>query len=342
MSPAQENGRPSLMELALRSKSAMVVGIGGGGDVIQAIPVVNYLLLLGVKELVVGGVGCAWWTPQGEAISSEQGIYIYGPTIYDVEELTPCKKWGPGIVGVSPDSHWKGRRPAEAVLAHLLPDSPFVVSLLGGAQGVLESLRHVIRDRGIDLVVAVDIGSDAFHDGREASKAYTSLVDFISLAALAQLDVPVVYGLAGYGADGEMQLEELDERVGRVMKAGGYLGAMGLTQRDVEEMHQACLLYPDPVEPMAPAAARGELGLHNVMTKGPWGVVVKITPLAAVMLHFDPRVMIAEVCRGVAALKMTRSLAEAEEIYRSELGEIPETRLDKMIRFFHPSPPSSP
>ncbi len=324
------------MELALRSKSALIIGIGGGGDVIQALPVVNYLRQLGVKDLVVGGVGCAWWTPQGDAISSDEGIYIYGPTIYDVDEVEPSEKWVPGLVGIRPDSNWKGRRPAEAVLAHLLPGTPFVVSLLGGAQGMLESLRGLIRQRNIDLVVAVDIGSDAFHDGREASKAYTSLVDFISLAALAQLDIPLVYGLAGYGSDGEMQLEELDERVGRVMKAGGYLGATGLTQQDVAQMSEACRLYPDPVEPMAPAAARGELGLHNVNTKGPWGVVVRITPLAAVMLHFDPQVMIAEVCRGVNALKQTRSLAEAEQIYRTELGEIPETRLEKMIRFYHP------
>jgi len=322
--------------LALHSKSALIIGIGGGGDVIQAIPVVNYLRQLGVKDVVVGGVGCAWWTPQGEAISSEEGIYIYGPTIYNVEEVEPSEKWARGLVGIKAESKWKGRRPAEAVLAHLLPGTPFVVSLLGGAQGMLESLRELIRQRNIDLVVAVDIGSDAFHDGREASKAYTSLVDFISLAALAQLEIPVVYGLAGYGSDGEMQLEELDERVGRVMKAGGYLGATGLTQQDVAQMSEACRLYPDPVEPMAPAAARGELGLHNVNTKGPWGVVVRITPLAAVMLHFDPQVMIAEVCRGVNALKQTRSLREAEEIYRSELGEIPETRLEKMIRFYHP------
>jgi hypothetical protein len=336
MNSTTEKGRPSLLELALACKSALVIGIGGGGDVIQTIPVVNFLRRLKVPEIVVGGVGCAWWTPEGEAISSQEGIYIYGPTVYDVEELEPCEKWGPGVVGVSSKSNWKGRRPAEAVLAHLLPGTPFLVSLMGGAQGMLAALRHVIEARKIDLVVAVDIGSDAFHDGREASKAYTSLVDFISLAALSQLDVPVVYGLSGYGADGEMQLEELDERVARVMKAGGYLGATGLTQEDVAQMSEACGLYPDPVEPMAPAAARGELGLHNVNTKGPWGVVIRLTPLAAVTLHFDPRVMIAEVCRGVSALTQTRSLAEAEEIYRTQLGEIPETRLEKMVRFFHP------
>jgi hypothetical protein len=326
--------RASLIELAVLAKRALIIGIGGGGDVIQTIPVANLLRQAGVKEIIVGGVGCSWWTPAGAAVSAESGICIYGPTVYEVEELSPAVRWAPGIVGVSRKSSFKGRQPAEAVLADLLPGTPFVASLMGGAVGLRNGLRQVIAERQIDLVVAVDIGSDSFHDGQEASKAHTSLVDFISLAALAELDVPLVYGLAGYGADGEMQLEELDERVGRVMRAGGYLGASGITPQDVRQMEAACALYPDPVEPVSVRAAQGMLGLRNVNTNGPWGTVIRVTPLAAVMLHFDPRVIIAEACRGVNALKDTTSLAEAERIFRDVLGEIPETRLEPMIRFF--------
>lgn len=328
--------RESLAELAMKTKRAMIIGIGGGGDVIQAIPMANYLRLLGVEEILMGGVSCSWWTPQGEAISHERGACIYGPTIYNVEELSHSERWAPGVVGVTAKSNIGGRQPAEAVLAPLLKGVPFVVGLQNGAVGMRDGLRQVIAERKIELVVAVDIGSDSFHDGKEASKAHTSLVDFISLAALSQLSVPVIYCMAGYGADGEMQLEELDERVGRVMRAGGYLGANGLTQRDVTEMLAACELYPDPVEPIAPRSARGELGLRNVNTNGPWGTVIRVTPLAAAILHFDPRVMIAEACVGVELLKETRSLAEAERIFRDELGEIPETRLEHMIRFYQP------
>jgi hypothetical protein len=324
----------SLAELAGATERAMILGIGGGGDVIQAIPVANYLRLFGVRELFIGGVGCSWWTPAGEPVSAEAGACIIGPTVYDVERLAPVERWAPGVVGVNRRSSLEGRQPAEAALADLLPGRPFVAGLTGGAEGLRRGLSEVIAAHGIGLVVAVDIGSDSFHDGREASKARTSLVDFISLAALTGLAVPVVYVLAGYGADGEMQLEELDERVGRVMRAGGYLGASGLTPRDVREMEVACACYPDPVEPVSARAARGELGLRNVATHGPWGTVIRVTPLAAVLLHFDPRVMVAEVCRGVDALRDTASLAEAERIYHDQLGGIPETRLAPMIRFF--------
>ena len=133
-----------------------------------------------------------------------------------------------------------------------------------------------------------------------------------------------------------MQLEELDERVGRVMKAGGFLGAIGLTHRDVEEMLAACALYPDPIEHYAALAARGEFGYRKVQTNTPWGHAVKITPLAALILFFDPAVMVAEACRGVTALQETTSIAEAEEIYANVVGELPETRLEPVVRFMKP------
>jgi hypothetical protein len=327
---------PSFTELALQAKRALIIGVGGGGDVIQSIPMGNYLKLLGVEELIVGGVGSAWWMPEGDVVSKDPGAMTFGPTAYDVHELSPSRAWAPGIVGVESATTHRGRRPAEAVLAHLLPGEPFIAGLTNGAIGLRDALNKVIRERGVDLVVGVDIGSDSFHDGTEVTKAQTSLVDFLSLGALIQLDVPAVYGLAGYGSDGEMQLEELDARVGRVMKGGGYLGAIGLTHRDVDEMLEACALYPDPIEHYAARAALGEFGYKHVQTASPWGSSVKITPLAATVLIFDPKVMVREACRGVEALKGTRSLAEAEDIYANELGQIPETRLAPSLRFMKP------
>lgn len=331
--------RPSLTELALGSKRALIIGVGGGGDVIQAIPVSNYLKLLGVEEVIVGGVGSSWWMPEGSPISQDPTAMTYGPTVYDVHELTHSKPWVTGIVGVEAGSSYGACQPAEAVLADLLPGTPFVARLTHGVVGLRDSLRALIAERQIDLVVGVDIGSDSFHDGTEVIGAQTSLVDFMVIGALTQLDVPVVYALAGYGSDGEMQLEELDERVGRVMKAGGFLGAIGLTHRDVEEMLAACALYPDPIEHYAALAARGEFGYRKVQTNTPWGGAVKITPLAAMILFFDPRVMVAEACKGVTVLQQTTSIAEAEELYATVLGEIPETRLEAVIRFMKPNSP---
>jgi hypothetical protein len=43
--------------------------------------------------------------------------------------------------------------------------------------------------------------------------------------------------------------------------------------------------------------------------------------------------MVDQACAGVKALVNTTSLAEAERIYADELGEIPETRFEPVIKF---------
>lgn len=328
------NPKPSLLEIALKSKRALILGLGGGGDVIQGIPVARLFQALNFEDIFIGGVSCQWWMPDGAPQSDVYGVSVLGPTLYDIRELEPAEDLAPNLRGVTPQSSIGECRPAEAVLADLLPGKPFVGGLTEGVQGLAAGLKEFVETRRIDLVVGVDIGSDSFHRGDEVQPAHTSMVDFMSIGALLDLPCPVFYGVSGYGCDGEMQLSELDERVGAVMAAGGYLGAHGLTQGDVQAMLHACEVYPDPVEPLAPLAATGELGLRRVNTHGPWGTPVHVTPLAAVMLFFDPGVMAETVSRGILALKPSNSLEEAERIFREDLKEFPESRLFPTIQFF--------
>jgi len=327
--------KPSVIDLALGAKNAIIMGIGGGGDIIQGIPPANLLRKLGVERIYMGGVSCQWWTPDGNPLSDTWGTAVMGPTIYEVAELEPSERWAPKVLSVEPETNFHGRRPCEARLAGRLGESAmFAAGLTGGVVELAESLRQVVVEKQIDLFIGVDIGSDSFHDGKEAVPAKTSMVDFMSLGAMLQLPCPVVYGVSGYGCDGEMQIEELDERVGRVMRAGGYLGAHGLTQEDVRQMAAASEHYPDPVEPMSFRAARGELGFNNVWTHGPWGTVVNVTPLASVMMFFDPNTVVETCSKGVLAMQRSRSLAEAESIFKDELGGFPESRLKPVIKFF--------
>lgn len=333
----ESNVKPSLIETALGKKKALVMGIGGGGDVIQGIPVARLLKQIGIETVYLGGVACSWWTTDGDPLSQQWGTAVMGPTLYDVNDLSHTKSHAPLIVEVTSESSLDVRKPCEASLAETLPGNIiFIAGLTGGAQGLGDSLKELVERESIDLVVGVDIGSDTFFDGKNAMPAKTSLVDFISMAGILQLDCPIFYGVAGYGADGEMPLDELDERVQRVMKAGGYLGAHGLTQGDVAAMEKACDLYGDPVEPISWRAAKGEQGWVNVWTHGPWGTAIKITPLAAVMLFFDPKTIAESNSHGILTMQKSKSLKEAEAIFREELGQYPESLLHPTIEFFPP------
>lgn len=322
--------KPSLTEIALTSNNAMIMGVGGGGDVILTIPLANYLELLGVEKIVVGGVSSQWWNPEG---GSRVDNFVIGPKVYDVTKLENAELWAPLVAGVNPKSRYDIYRPAEAAVSKAVPWDVFIGGLSQGVVGLRDSLNQLIAEWNIDLFIGADIGAHSFHDGQETSPPFTTLVSLMSLSAMIQLDCPVVFGFAGYTCDAEMEIEELDERVGRIMRAGGYLGAYGLTQKDVRDYLAACEAFPDPIEPFVAHAARGDFGLKRIPVMAPWGRRAYITPLSSIYMFLDPQIMVNEVSTGVEALKETRSMAEAERIYQEVIGQFPETRVKRVINF---------
>lgn len=322
--------KPSLTELALRAKTAMVMGMGGGGDVILTVPIANYLSMLGVEKIYVGGVSSQWWNPSGGPKISN---FVIGPKVYDVSQLTDAEPWAPNVSKIKGSSTAEGHRPAEAAVSEVVPWETFIGGLSNGVVGLRDGLNQVIAERDVDLFVGADIGAHTFHDGNEVSPPFTSLVSFMTLSALIQLNCPAVYGFAGYTCDAEMEIEELDERVGRIMRAGGFLGAYGLSQKDVEDFLRASKAFPDPILPLVAQAAQGDLGLKKIPVMAPWGRRAYLTPISAIYLFLDPRIMVQEVTKGAEDLKETRSMAEAEQIYQDVIGLFPETRVKRVVNF---------
>ena len=116
------------------------------------------------------------------------------------------------------------------------------------------------------------------------------------------------------------------------MAGGAFIGGWGLTQQDVLDIEAACDVYADPVQVYVPRAARGQIGWVKLKTVGPWGIPMRVTPMAAFSLFFDLPALIELVATTVPKLAAASSLAEAEEIFEREFGSPPETRLIKVAR----------
>lgn len=325
---------PSFTDLALQSQNVLIIGIGGGGDVIAALPIANYLLKLGEKRLYIGSTACSWLAENASPDDNPDALrVVMGPCVYDVNGLTDSTVIFRTIALVTRQSHFNGVNPAEALLIDQLPGTAFVAGLTLGVSGLASGLTAAIKSWNIDLVVAVDVGSDSWHNGKEVLGAKSALVDFMALAALYDLEIPTVYGLAGFGLDGEMLPHELEARVAHVMSAGGFLGGLGLTQTDVRDISIACQKFPDPILSMLPLAAQGKHGWHRVNTYSPWGTPVYVGPLAANILFFDLKTLCRENSEATLLLRLTNSLAEAEEIFRRSTKQIPETTLNSSVEF---------
>jgi hypothetical protein len=330
------DAKPSLTDLALRTRKAFVFGNGGGGDVLQAIPIANYLRKLGVEEIYLGGVNCAWLddagAAQGTGDDPDPATFVLGPTIYDLDDLVPSTRLAPCLAEISAETRLRDGFTGEGAARTLLDYRTFVISLRDGVPAAVRDVQAFVDEEKIDLVVSTDVGSDSFYSRDTVYPAHTSLVDFMSIGILTKLSCPTVFSLGGWGLDGELVLEDLQRNVGTVMRHGGFIGGLGLPQEDVALIAKACELYHDPVEEHVPRAARGEFGWTTVQTLGPWGHPMCVTPLAAMLLFFDPQVMADHVCTAVPAIAEADSLADAEEAFEQHFGLPPETRLIRVAR----------
>jgi hypothetical protein len=317
-------GKPSVLKRARHTKGALLLGCGGGGDCLQAIPVMNYLRELGVERFVLAEYALKWW--------DKPGFVPFGCEIVSIDRLTHSRRVHPNVAIVSADTviergtskvmpeSARGIPLYEAVVTREFKVPVASISVARGAQGVLEGLRFLMSEYQLDLFITVDIGADAFYSGQETT-VQSPLADAISLYCAAELDG--YYGLAGYACDAELPNDHLDRNVARVMQVGGYVGAHGLTPDDVEDLTRVLDYFPnEAVEHWPRDAARGRLGTQYC--KGFWHMYV--SPLAAVTLFFDP-VKIMTVNPIPAAIGPSRSILEAENAVLDNFNLIPETRL---------------
>jgi len=158
--------RPSLIELASRAKSVLLAGCGGGGDIIQTIPLVNYLRFLGVEQFCLAEIGVKWWESHGEM--------AFGCEVLSLDWLSPSERLGDHVALISPktqiiEGRGTGEPLHEAVIAQEMDVLTATVSLTDGPRGVLEGLTTLVDYINADLFITVDIGSDSFFSGEETT-----------------------------------------------------------------------------------------------------------------------------------------------------------------------------
>jgi hypothetical protein len=333
----------TLEDLAHEAKSAVIIGNGGGGDCLVGLLAAGWLRRMGVERVALGGIACQWWTAPGE--DRPELVDVLGPDLYSIDDLDQVNRIHDYAAICNADTNSHGRRPHEAVLAQFIGQKnvgqenvgqeTFIVSHQGGAKGAASGLQAVIEYFDADLVIAMDVGSDTLSTGREVRPTMTVLADHLTLAAVMSQDVPSVFCLAGFGADAELELEELTDNTGLVLSAGGLLGVFAPSKGEIGALEAVQTMAFDPVGGLVIEAYRGNFGLHHVPTASPWGQVARMTPAAVPIWAFSPRIVVDAVAQDVSKIIETTSLAEAERIYL-ELGRLPETTIVGRVDFRRP------
>lgn len=235
---------------------ALVVGLGGGGDVVGTLPTRHLLAAHGI-ESVLGGV--AWQRKPHDPHPGPRPLKDF----VRVEPLA-------GTVGLASGRTRTrdGHADATAHVADVLGEHTLLLDITLGAAGVADGLARAAGALEADLVVGVDVGGDLLAQGDEAGLR-SPLCDSVAGAGIAALpaategsDGPVACVLASFGlcADGELTLEEVHGRLASLHQAAGYLGAWPLPRDAAEEMERCLKVVPSEASRIPLLAARGERG----------------------------------------------------------------------------------
>jgi hypothetical protein len=294
-----------MRELAT-AKRPLVLGIGGGGDVVGALAVAEHFRVFHGANPIVGGV--SW----------ERSVVDPEPGPRRTDEIENALEIAPGVLAASGETivRASGVRFAESRVAGMLGVQTVLVDVTLGPGAIADGLQAAVVAMGCDLIVFLDVGGDALAHGEEPGLG-SPLCDAVMLAAadlLAEREVPVLGAVFGTGCDGELTPTEVLERLAEVAKAGGLAGAVGLTPEVAGLLEQAVAAVPTEASAQAVRAFRGVSGEVPIRDGRR---TVMLSPLAAVTFFFLVPAAVRSAARLALAVREAADLDEANAILRS-------------------------
>ena len=273
----------------------MVLGIGGGGDVVGALASALLCERLGTPA-VLGGV--TW----------ERRVVDELPGPRSPSEIVDATPLAEAVMLAGPETRTReGAVFAEAHMARFREESTVLVDVNQGPSVIADGLEQAALALETDLFVLVDVGGDVLGDGSEPGLA-SPLCDAVMLAAgtlLARRGARVVAAVFGPCCDGELTIEELLDQLARLAGAGGLVGVEGMPAEVADTLERASMEIPTEASAQAIRCAHGEIGVTSIRAGRRQ---VQLSPIGAMTFYFDPEIAVASVAQ------LAQAVIDAEDL----------------------------
>jgi hypothetical protein len=305
-------------ESVLRAaRRPLVIGMGGGGDVVGALATAEAMRIYDDAEYLVGGL--TWERRPIDPV----------PGARRASEIAGAWEVAPGILLAGPRTRVADRNVyfAESRMAAFLSRPTVLVDVNAGAPGVAAGLSAAAAALRRDLIVFIDVGGDVLAQGDEAGLR-SPLCDALMLAAAGRLQAAghrVLLGVFGIGCDSELTTGEVLARIADVAGVHGLGGVRGLTEPVAERLEESLAVVPTEASAQAVRAFRGVSG--TVYIRGGTRSL-ELSSLAAQTWFLDVPVTIDAVGRLARAVGVATSLELANDALHS-LGVRSELDLER-------------
>ncbi|HEV2771583.1 MAG TPA: DUF1152 domain-containing protein [Thermoleophilaceae bacterium] len=286
------------------SRRPIVIGTGGGGDVVGALAVAEPLRRIAGARPTVGG---ATW--ERTVVDPHPGPRRLGEIAGAIEELGSAAL----LAGSDTRVRESGVHFSEARVAGAIGEQTLLVDPSDGPLAVADGLAAAIARLDADLLVLLDVGGDVLAHGDEEGLS-SPLCDAVMLAGaahLAERGAPVMGAVFGPACDGELELAELLGRVAEVAAGGGIAGARWLTASTVALLERVIEVVPTEASAQPLRAFRGEVGMTTI--RGGRREVA-LSPLGPLTVFFDVSVALETAARLARAVQRCASLEEANDV----------------------------
>jgi hypothetical protein len=290
----------SLETLIRASSRALVVGVGDGGDVVGALATSRFLEFCGLG-FVLGG------------LSWERNVYDPIPGPRKLSETRNVRVLHPFAWMANATSQTDtGVYFAESKMAAALAKEVLLIDINGGVEGVVDGIEIAMQELQTDLLVGIDVGGDSLAQGDEPGLR-SPLADSIMLAAFAELAKRgrrTLWGVFGYGSDGELTVDEIEAVLSKLAAVNGLQGACALTQKIAAEIEEVIKTVPTEASAIPVECFRGAWGTKLIRGGRR---TLKLTPLTTLTFFMSPEKLYESISRPAQAVRKSSSLDEAND-----------------------------
>jgi hypothetical protein len=291
--------------LLRRAKRPLVLGMGGGGDVVGALATAESMRLYDGADPIVGGL--TWERRPIDPVPGPRGLH----------EIEGAELLAAGVMLAGPQTRVRGSDVlfAESRMAAFLNGPTVLIDGNLGPGAIADGLARAAARLRRDLIVFVDVGGDVLAQGDEPGLR-SPLCDAVMLAACEHLRVArhvVLLGIFGIGCDAELTADEVLARIADVAAAGGLCGVRGLTEPVAQRLESAIDLVPTEASAQAVRAFRGVSG--PVTIRGGTRTL-QLGPAAAQTFYLDVQTTVATTGRLARAVAAAGDLQAANAALR--------------------------